>query len=118
LCNIRFQGGFQSTAGFTIAYMTGASFMLLLYGSKLESWRMLVASPFIRLGVYAYPMYVWQFSGLAIAKAIVRHIHVLDTPLASLVLSYGFTIAIAAFIAVIIEQPFMRMGRTVARRIG
>jgi peptidoglycan/LPS O-acetylase OafA/YrhL len=118
LCHLKFLGGFECIAGFTIAYITSACFMLLLYGSKLGGWRMLVARPFIRLGVYAYPMYIWQFSGLAIAKAVIRHVRAFDTPLAGLVLSYGFTIAIAALIAVIIEQPFMRMGKTVARRMG
>jgi len=117
LCNTKFQGAFASTAGYSLAYATGACFMLLLYKSKLGTWRMLMANPFIRLGVYAYPMYIWQFSGLAIAKGIISHVFIFDTAFSKLMLSYGCTIAVAAFIAVMIEQPFMRMGKTVARRI-
>jgi peptidoglycan/LPS O-acetylase OafA/YrhL len=98
-----------TTIGYTVAYLTGAAFLLLLHGAAWVSRFGLLTRPLAMLGRYSYGIYIWH---ILAATVLLDHLPGLDygsaAPPAQLA-KYGAAIAVGIAATVLVERPVLRL---------
>jgi peptidoglycan/LPS O-acetylase OafA/YrhL len=109
LATVGKQGALGSTVGFTVAYVTGAAFLLLLHGAAWVPRAGWLSRPMALLGRYSYGIYIWH---VLAAHVVLELLPGLDyestTPLAQLA-KYGAAIAAGIAATVLVERPVLRL---------
>jgi peptidoglycan/LPS O-acetylase OafA/YrhL len=120
LADVGKSGALGSTLGYTVAYLTGAAFLLLLYGATWVPRAGWVSRPLAALGRYSYGIYIWHVFA---AESVLGWLPGLDyastTPLAQLV-KYGVAIGAGVLATVVVERPALRLRDRLlpAQRLG
>jgi peptidoglycan/LPS O-acetylase OafA/YrhL len=97
-----------ATIGYTASYLAGASLLVLVYGMNFVGKYGRFARAVAWIGMYSYPMYVFQFSMLRVEQAIWMRFKLGPIPaLVELVMSYVGAIIIALILAKLVEKPIL-----------
>ncbi len=98
-------GVLGSTVGYTVAYVTGAAFLLLLHGAIWVPRAGWLTRPVAMLGRYSYGIYIWH---VLAAQVVLDHLPGLEygspDPLAQLA-KYGAAVAAGIAATVLVERP-------------
>lgn len=95
-----------STAGFTVAYIGAASFLMLVYKNALiEKWRY-AFTPISMIGLYSYSMYVWHMAASNLAVKLASKAGVTSAALIVPV-KYAGAIGLAVMMFYLVEKPAM-----------
>jgi peptidoglycan/LPS O-acetylase OafA/YrhL len=99
-------GPIGTTIGFTVAYVTAAALLLLVYKAAWVPKARVISVPMAFLGRYSYGIYIWH----VFAAATTVHLLRLDeaSPLGQ-VLRYGVAIAVGVLATVAVEKPVLRL---------
>lgn len=103
-----FHGAFNSIVGYTIAYISAASFLLLCYKNQYLLNHRKLFLPIATIGVYSYAMYIWHPGMIRVSDALSRYLP--DGPLENTILllsRYASAIVIAVVMTKAIERPFL-----------
>jgi peptidoglycan/LPS O-acetylase OafA/YrhL len=102
-------GALGSTLGYTVAYVTGAAFLLLLHGAAWVPRAGWLSRPLAALGRYSYGIYIWH---LFAAQSVLSWLPGLDyhstTPLAQTV-KFGVAIGAGVLATVVVDRPTLRL---------
>jgi peptidoglycan/LPS O-acetylase OafA/YrhL len=102
-------GALGNTLGYTVAYVTGASFLLLLHGAAWVPRAGWLSRPLAALGRYSYGIYIWH---LFAAQSVLSWLPGLDyhstTPLAQAV-KFGVAIGAGVLATVVVDRPTLRL---------
>jgi peptidoglycan/LPS O-acetylase OafA/YrhL len=100
-------GAVAATVGYTVAYVTGAAFLLLLHGAAWVPRAGWLSRPLAMLGRYSYGIYIWH---VLAAQLVLDLLPGLDyeshTPLAQLA-KYGAAIGAGIVATVLVERPVL-----------
>ena len=109
LATVGKQGALGSTVGFTVAYLTGAAFLLLLHGAAWVPRAGWISRPLAMLGRYSYGIYIWHVFA---AHVVLDHLPGLDyestAPPAQLA-KYGAALVAGITATVLVERPALRL---------
>jgi peptidoglycan/LPS O-acetylase OafA/YrhL len=109
LATVGKQGVLGSTLGYTVAYLTGVAFLLLLHGAAWVPRAGWISRPVAALGRYSYGVYIWHVLAAQLALACLPGLDYHSTnPLAQLV-KYGAAIGAGVLATVIVERPALRL---------
>lgn len=105
------------TVGCTIAYLTGASFLMLLHRAAWVPRAAWVLRPIGKLGVYSYGLYIWHAAAagavmllLAKAEAVAPAVAALaGNPVMVVLLKFGAAIVVGILMTVAVEWPSLRI---------
>ena len=95
------------TAGYSIAYLFGASLLLLIYNSGIETWAPIPAAIMAFFGRISYPWYVWQAVTVKILERVQDHLPASHRRALIVVLSYLSSAGLAWLLSIILERPLM-----------
>jgi peptidoglycan/LPS O-acetylase OafA/YrhL len=102
-------GVLGSTLGYTVAYVTGAAFLLLLHGAAWVPRAGWLSRPLAALGRYSYGIYIWHvFAAQSVLGWLPGLGYDSTTPLAQLV-KYGAATAAGVLATVVVERPALRL---------
>jgi peptidoglycan/LPS O-acetylase OafA/YrhL len=95
-----------TTIGFTVAWLTAAALLLLVYRARWVPRARLVSAPLAFLGRYSYGIYIWHVSAAAAAVHLLR---LDETSPTGQVLRYAVAIAVGVLATVLVEKPVLRL---------
>ncbi|MGY1619406.1 acyltransferase family protein [Geodermatophilus sp. SYSU D00691] len=108
LCTVGKQGLVGSTIGFTVAYVTAAAVLLLLYRAAWVSRARWVSAPVAALGRYSYGIYIWHiFAAHTVLGWLGRSPD--DASPAALAVKYGSAVLVGIAATVLVERPALRL---------
>lgn len=105
------QSALGSSVGYTLTWIGGAAFMLLLYKSPVIP----AVAPWVRwiglLGIYSYSLYIWHIAAARLTEQVMGKVApgLLDQPLVVLVATYAGAIAVAIVMTRLVEWPMLRI---------
>lgn len=106
-------GILSDTVGYTVAYVSAASFMLLLYRSQFIAGARWAFRPIGHLGVYSYGLYIWHAAAGGLIVAVLGAVPLLsgfsDSPLAVAGFKYAAAISVGIVMTLAVEWPFLRL---------
>jgi peptidoglycan/LPS O-acetylase OafA/YrhL len=109
LASVGNTGPVGATLGYTVAYLTGAAFLLLLHDAAWVPRAGLLTRPLAAVGRYSYGIYIWH---LFAAEVALRWLPGLDGnssgPLAQLV-KYAAAILAGVVVTRVLERPVLRL---------
>jgi peptidoglycan/LPS O-acetylase OafA/YrhL len=108
LATIGKEGFVGGTLGYTIAYLTAAALLLLLYRAAWIPRARLVTAPMAFLGRYSYGIYIWHVFAAAVALDLLGLAPESSTPTAA-VARYGVAIAVGVVATAVVERPVLRL---------
>jgi peptidoglycan/LPS O-acetylase OafA/YrhL len=109
LATVGKDGLLGGTLGYTVAYLTGAAVLLLLYGAAWVPRAGWVTRPMAALGRYSYGIYIWHIFAAELALDRLPGMDYDSTdPLAQLV-KYGAAIVAGVLATVLLERPLLRL---------
>ncbi|MFT4933458.1 MAG: peptidoglycan/LPS O-acetylase OafA/YrhL [Pseudoalteromonas distincta] len=100
--------GLASTVGYTIAYITSACALLLVYKAPIAGAKWPWSKALAWLGIYSYSLYVWHLAGARIGAALLSRFGVTD-PVAILAVKYAAAILLGVAVSRALEWPVMRL---------
>jgi peptidoglycan/LPS O-acetylase OafA/YrhL len=106
------------TLGFTVAYLTGAAFLLSLYEARWVPRARLLTGPMAAMGRYSYGIYIWHIAaaefvlGVLPGEAYQQH-----TPIVQ-VLKYCSAITVGVLATALVEKPVLRLRDRLLPREG
>ena len=95
--------------GYTVAYLTGAAFLLLLYGAPWVSRAGWVTRPMAALGRHAYGIYVWHLLAAQVVLDRVPGMNYESATPAAQALKFGAAIVAGVLATVLVERPVLRL---------
>ena len=98
-----------STVGYTVAYLTGAAFLLLLHGAAWVPRAGWLTRPVAALGRYSYGIYVWHVLAAELTLAWLPGMEYGSFGPAAQVAKYGAAIAAGVLTTVLVERPVLRL---------
>jgi peptidoglycan/LPS O-acetylase OafA/YrhL len=102
-------GPVGSTIGFTVAYLTGAALLLLLYRAAWVPRARWLTEPMALLGRYSYGIYIWHIFAAAVALDLLPGWGPESTSAGAQVVRYGAAIAVGVLATVAVEKPALRV---------
>jgi peptidoglycan/LPS O-acetylase OafA/YrhL len=102
------QGPLGTTAGFTVAYLTGAALLLLLYRAAWIPRAWWVTAPVAMLGRYSYGIYIWHIFAAAVALEALPGLG-RESSAGAQVVKYGAAITVGMLATVAVEKPVLRL---------
>ena len=102
-------GAVGSTIGFTVAYLTGAALLLLIYGAAWVRRARWLTAPTAMLGRYSYGIYIWHIFAAAVALDVLPAGGPESTSAAGQVVKYGAAVAVGVLATVAVEKPVLRL---------
>src|SRR3954469_21290489 len=102
-------GFFGSTVGYTVAYLTGAAFLLLLYRARWVGRARLLTAPMAAMGRYSYGIYIWHLFAAHTAVAAVPGLEWESTTPVAQAAKYGAAIGVGVVATVLVEKPALRL---------
>ncbi|MGY1602509.1 acyltransferase family protein [Geodermatophilus sp. SYSU D00815] len=108
LCAVGKRGLVGSTLGFTVAYLTAAAVLLLLYRAAWVSRARWVSAPVAALGRYSYGIYIWH---LFAAHTVLGWLgwSADDASPTALAVKYGSAVVVGIAATVLVERPVLRL---------
>lgn len=94
---------------YTVAWISSAAFVLLIYKSNIETKLPSLSRILAFLGVYSYSLYIWQFAGVSITAFIQKHCVYLGGVAWEVALKYVSAIAVGFLVSKSIERPMMEL---------
>jgi peptidoglycan/LPS O-acetylase OafA/YrhL len=107
-------GRVGSTVGFTVAYLTAAAFLLLLYRVGWIRRVRWLSAPLAALGRYSYGIYIWHVFAAHVALGLLTGIGMASTRGWQLAVTYGAAISIGVLATVLVEKPVLRLRDRIA----
>ncbi len=109
LARVGKDGFFGSTVGYTVAYVTGTAFLLLLYRAAWVPRARILTAPVAGLGRYSYGIYIWHlFAAHTAVDALPGVEWESGTPGAQAA-KYASAIGIGVVATVLVEKPALRL---------
>jgi peptidoglycan/LPS O-acetylase OafA/YrhL len=109
LATVGKQGALGGTVGYTVAYLTGAAFLLLLHDATWVARAGWLSRLLAMLGRYSYGIYIWH---VLAAQVVLDRLPGLDygstTPLAQLA-KFGAAFVVGVTATVLVERPALRL---------
>jgi peptidoglycan/LPS O-acetylase OafA/YrhL len=99
-------GPIGTTIGFTVAYLTAAALLLLVYKAAWVAKARVISVPMAFLGRYSYGIYIWHVFA---AATTVHLLHLDEASPIGQVLRYGVAIAVGVLATVAVEKPVLRL---------
>ena len=96
------------TVGFTLTYIGSAAFLLFCYGFA-PLGRFTLSRTIALIGVFSYPIYVFQFVPYRALEAAFTKLGITPNPAVFTLLKYASAIALGALIAKLIERPSLAL---------
>lgn len=96
------------TMGFTVAFVGSACFLLFCYQLPLIANNLLCRG-IAWIGVYSYPIYVFQFVPYRTMEALFKRLHIEPSAPVWALLKYAGAIAIGVVISKLIERPCLAL---------
>ena len=109
LARVGKDGFFGSTVGYTVAYLTGAAFLLLLYRARWVGRARLLTAPMAAMGRYSYGIYIWHLFAAHTAVAAVPGLEWESTTPVAQAAKYGAAIGVGVVATVLVEKPALRL---------
>jgi len=103
------QGAVGSTVGFTVAYLTAAALLLLIYRAAWVARARWIAEPMALLGRYSYGIYIWHIFAAAVALDLLPVWDSESTSAGAQAMKYGAAIAVGVLATVAVEKPMLRL---------
>ena len=102
-------GALGATLGYTVAYLTGAAFLLLLHGAAWVQWAGWLTRPVAALGRYSYGIYIWHVFAAELALDRLPGLDYESSgPVAQLV-KFGAAILVGVVATRVLERPVLRL---------
>lgn len=99
-----------STAGYTVAYLAAAAFMMLLYRAAWILRLSTVLRPVGVLGVYSYALYLWHVSAARMGETAIEALFPsLNSSVMQLAAGYAAAIFVAVILTRLIEWPVLKL---------
>jgi peptidoglycan/LPS O-acetylase OafA/YrhL len=108
LATVGRSGPVGSTLGFTVAWLTAAAVLLLVYRAGWVVRARWATAPVAALGRYSYGIYIWHVFAAQIVLGLLGLEWETATPAAQAV-KYGAAIAIGVLATVLVERPVLRL---------
>jgi peptidoglycan/LPS O-acetylase OafA/YrhL len=102
-------GAVGSTIGFTVAYLTAASLLLLLYRAAWIPRARWLTAPVALLGRYSYGIYIWHVFAAAMALDLLPGWDPESATAGAQVIKYGAAIVVGVLATVMVEKPALRL---------
>jgi peptidoglycan/LPS O-acetylase OafA/YrhL len=102
-------GAVGSTIGFTVAYLTAASLLLLLYRAAWIPRARWLTAPVALLGRYSYGIYIWHVFAAATALDLLPGWDPESATAGAQVIKYGAAIVVGVLATVMVEKPALRL---------
>jgi peptidoglycan/LPS O-acetylase OafA/YrhL len=102
-------GAVGSTIGFTVAYLTAASLLLLLYRAAWIPRARWLTAPMALLGRYSYGIYIWHVFAAAMALDLLPGWDPESATAGAQVIKYGAAIVVGVLATVMVEKPALRL---------
>lgn len=108
LARVGKDGFLGSTVGYSVAYGTGAAFLLLLHRAPWVGRARLATAPVAALGRYSYGIYIWHLFAAQVALDALGISSDSTSPSAQAV-KYTAAIAVGVLATVLVEKPALRL---------
>ena len=102
-------GPIGSTVGFTVAYLTAAALLLLVYRAEWVPQARWISVPMAFLGRYSYGIYIWHVFAAAVALDLLPGAGPDPHSALGQVIKYGVAIAVGVLATVAVEKPVLRL---------
>ncbi|WP_448624888.1 acyltransferase family protein [Geodermatophilus sp. URMC 64] len=108
LATVGKSGPVGSTVGFTVAYLTAAAVLLLLYQAAWVPRMRWVTAPMAALGRFSYGIYIWHVFAAQLALGWLGMDWEASTP-GALAVKYGVAIGVGMAATVLVERPALAL---------
>jgi peptidoglycan/LPS O-acetylase OafA/YrhL len=102
-------GAVGSTIGFTVAYLTAAALLLLLYRAAWIPRARWLTVPMATLGRYSYGIYIWHVFAAAVALDLLPGWDAEPATAGAQMVKYAAAIAVGVTATVVVEKPVIRL---------
>jgi peptidoglycan/LPS O-acetylase OafA/YrhL len=102
-------GAVGTTIGFTVAYLTAAALLLLLYRAAWVPRARWLTAPMAMLGRYSYGIYIWHVFAASVALDLLPGWGPESSSAGAQVVKYGVAIAVGILATVAVEKPVLRL---------
>jgi peptidoglycan/LPS O-acetylase OafA/YrhL len=109
LATVGKQGPLGGTLGFTVAYLTGAAFLLLLFRARWVPRLRWLSAPVALLGRYSYGIYIWHVTAAALALRVLPGLEEESATPTAQVVRYAAAIGVGVLATVLVEKPVLRL---------
>jgi len=108
LATVGKKGPVGSTVGFTVAWITAAAVLLLLYRASWVPRLRWITAPVATLGRYSYGIYIWHVFAAQLVLGWLGLGYDSASP-AALTLKYGAAVVFGVVATVLVERPVLRL---------
>jgi peptidoglycan/LPS O-acetylase OafA/YrhL len=98
-----------STLGYTVAYLTGAAFLLFLHGAAWVPRAGWLTRPVAALGRYSYGIYIWHVFAAELLLGWLPGMEYSSSGPAAQAAKFTAAIAVGVLATVVLERPVMRL---------
>lgn len=109
LATVGKQGALGGTLGFTVAYLTGAAFLLLLYRAAWVPRLRWISAPMALLGRYSYGIYIWHVTAAALALQVLPGLAEGSSTPTAQVVRYVAAVTVGVLATALVEKPVLRL---------
>ena len=102
-------GPIGTTIGFTVAYLTAAALLLLVFRARWVPRARWIAEPMAMLGRYSYGIYIWHLFAAYVALDLLPGFEPESTGAWALAIKYSVAIAVGVLATVAVEKPALRL---------
>lgn len=109
LAHIGNTGPLGATLGYTVAYLTGAAFLLLLHGAAWVPRAGWLTRPVAALGRYSYGIYIWHLFAAQLALDWLPGLDQNSSGPAAQLVKYGVAVLAGVAATRLLERPVLRL---------
>lgn len=110
------QGALGSTVGFTVAYLTAAALLVLIYRARWVTRARMISVPMAMLGRYSYGIYVWHIFAAQTALSLLPGPE--PTGAAAQLVEYAAAVVVGVLVTLAVEKPVLRLRDRLWREAG
>lgn len=117
LATVGKEGALGGTLGYSVAWLTGVAFLLLLHRAPWVARARWVSAPLAALGRYSYGIYIWHVFAAESALGALGLGYEAASPAAQVV-KYGTAVAAGVAATLVVERPALRLRDRLLHRSG